>query len=104
MKNLSLFLRGLIQAIIAVAYIVLVVSIMSQKQKWVGPNPEVITGTLMLLLFVVSAAVMALVVFGTPVIWYIDGKKKEAIRLVLYTIGSLAGILIIAFIFAGFLF
>lgn len=104
MKHISLFFRGLIQAVIAVAYIVIVVIVMNQSHNLFASNPEIISGVLMLLLFVVSVAVMALAVFGVPVMWYIDGKKKDAIELVLYTVGEMACVLIIAFIISIFVF
>lgn len=104
MKHISLFFRGLIQAVIAVVYIVIVVIVMNQSHNLFASNPEIISGVLMLLLFVVSVAVMALAVFGVPVMWYIDGKKKDAIELVLYTVGEMACVLIIAFIISIFVF
>ncbi len=53
----------------------------------------------MLLLFVTSAAITGFLVFGKPAMLYIDGKKKEAISLLGYTIGMLFLITLIVFIF-----
>ena len=43
----------------------------------------------MLLLFVFSAALTGSLVFGRPILWYTEGKKKEAIHLLAYTLASL---------------
>jgi hypothetical protein len=40
----------------------------------------------MLMLFVFSAALTGFLVVGKPVQFYIDGKKKEALSLLLYTL------------------
>jgi hypothetical protein len=41
----------------------------------------------MLMLFVFSAAVTGALMLGRPILWYLDGKRKEAVALVLWTIG-----------------
>ena len=41
----------------------------------------------MLMLFVSSAAITGFLVFGRPIMWYLDGKKHEAIILLFYTLG-----------------
>lgn len=50
----------------------------------------------MLLVFVLSAAVTSFLVFGKPAQMYVDGKKKEAITLVGYTLASFAVITVIS--------
>lgn len=40
----------------------------------------------MLMLLVFSVALVGSLIFGRPVFWYIDGKKKEALRLLAYTL------------------
>ena len=52
----------------------------------------------MLLLFVFSAAVTASLVFGKPILLYLDNFKKEAFKLLLYTLAFLfIAILIVIF-------
>lgn len=41
---------------------------------------------MILLLFVFSAALTSMLIFGRPVLWYLDGKKKEAISLLTHTL------------------
>jgi hypothetical protein len=41
----------------------------------------------MLMLFVFSAAFTGSLIFGRPVMWYLDGKKREALSLLAITLG-----------------
>lgn len=51
----------------------------------------------MLLLFVLSASVTGSLVLGRPILWYLDGKKKEAVSLLAATLGFLFLITVLAF-------
>lgn len=51
----------------------------------------------MLLLFVLSASVTSSLVLGRPVLWYLDGKKKEAVSLFVATISFLFLIMLTVF-------
>ncbi len=87
-----------IHAVGAAAYIALIATFMSNAARIFGPvNNGVIGATAFLLTFVISAAIMGLLVFGRPVLLYMDGLKKEAVSLLFYTLGFL--ILIAAIIF-----
>jgi len=94
MKN-SVLKNGLLNALIAAIYIILVATLITNLEKSFENNNPTLGGIAFLLLFVISAAVMGLVIFGRPLIWYLDGKKKEAVSLVFYT---LAFLVVIAFI------
>jgi uncharacterized membrane protein len=50
----------------------------------------------MLMLFVFSAAVTSGLVLGRPIMWYLDGKKKEAIHLLVSTLSIFFVLLISA--------
>ena len=52
----------------------------------------------MLLLFVFSATLSGTIVLGRPILWYLDGKKKEAVMLFSYTLALLFVALSVAFI------
>ena len=54
--------------------------------------------TAMLMLFVFSAAFTGVLVFGRPIMWYLDGKKKEALSLIVYTLGIFLAITVIIFL------
>ena len=94
----------LINALIAAGYIALVAFIMNNINRIVPPDvsdasPQSILPAIgFITLFVVSAAVMGLTIFGQPVMWYLDGRKKEAVNLVLSTVGFLAILGIIIFL------
>jgi len=79
--------KGARNALAAFVYVSAVVAFMSSLQ-----NPDSPDSLGFLMLFVLSAAVMGVLVFGSPVMLYVDGKKKEAVRLVGWTIASLAAI------------
>ncbi|MBI4116233.1 hypothetical protein HY449_00645 [Candidatus Pacearchaeota archaeon] len=59
----------------------------------------------MLMLLVFSVALVGSLIFGRPVIWYVDGKKKDAVSLLVCTLGILFIITLTVFliltIFAG---
>ena len=42
---------------------------------------------IMLSLLVFSAALVGALIFGKPIMWYMDDKKKEAVSLLFYTLG-----------------
>jgi hypothetical protein len=90
-----------INALATFLYVILVASfIYFLGQILPGPdNKTVLIPIAMLMLFVFSAALTGFLVLGRPVMWYLDGKKKEAVSLLLYTIGFLFVITLIVFIF-----
>ncbi len=53
---------------------------------------------MMLMLFVFSAAVTSTLVLGRPILWYLNGKKKEAISLFIHTLVIFFFIILFAFI------
>ncbi len=96
--------RASVNAAMTVAYIVLIASFLSNAKYIFGKNEgdeTVLVPIVMLLLLVISAAITGWCVFGLPVMWYIDGKKKESVTLLAYTLGflcviALACILVLA--------
>lgn len=90
--------RAFIDAVGTAAYIILVVSFMFSLQIFALKEDNMIIPIAMLLLFVCSAAITGFLVFGKPIMLYIDGKKREAVLLLSYTLGILFLITIIAFI------
>ena len=85
--------RGILNALAAFAYVLAVALFMTSLQNPGSPDsPEIkiLAPIGFLMLFVLSAAVMGLLIFGAPVMRYIDGRKKEAIQLLGWTVGSLA--------------
>jgi hypothetical protein len=66
-----------------------------------GRNNTFLTPIVFLMLFVCSAAITGYLIFGKPAQMYVDGKKKEAIALLTYTLLSFS---VITFIFLALLF
>lgn len=66
-----------------------------------GDKPDTVFAPIMaLMLFVLSAAVTASLVLGRPILWYIDGKKKEAVQLLFSTLVVFFGIMLLTFTFS----
>ena len=93
---------GAIHSLLAALYIGLVATVMSNGNRLFGEKDTPLTAVGVLLLFVLSAAVMGVLVFGRPVMWYLDGKKQEAMRLLGATVGCLAVITVAVFIFLAY--
>jgi hypothetical protein len=98
MKHIRSIELGFLHASGAVAYIALVAFVMTRAEDVIRPfEGSVVAPVLFLTLFVLSVAVMALTIFARPVLWFLEGKKKEAVMLAVYTVFFLA--LIFALIF-----
>ena len=81
--------KGISSGLIAVAYIIAVAGFMSVAQFIFGHSAnQFLNITVFLMLFVFSAAFMAIALFGRPVMMYIDGQKKEAVALTAWSLGS----------------
>lgn len=84
--KLSPVVIGLLQASGFVTYAGLVGSLMTNGNKWFGPNPGILGPMLFLSLFVFSAIISALIILGYP--FYLFWEKKDtklAIKVVLFT-------------------
>lgn len=92
--------NAFINSIGTVAYIALVASFMFFIQDALPKEDTIFVMISILLLFVCSAAITGFLVFGKPIMLYIDGKKKEAVRLLSYTIFI---ILLVTLLFFSFL-
>lgn len=79
--------NALINSVLAIAYIAIVATFMNNAEKIVGQADNIISAMTFLSLLVFSVAVMGVLVFGRPVMWYLDGAKKEAMKLLFCTLG-----------------
>ena len=89
--------RAAINAVGTAIYVVLIVLFIFSLQIFQKEEDIIIIPMAMLLLFVCSAAITGFLVFGKPIMLYIDGKKREAVSLLGYTLGVLVLITIIFF-------
>ncbi len=99
MKQSAIFKHAFLHAVGAAIYIALVALLGINAEALFGSTPGVLGIVAFLFTFVISAAIMGLLVFGRPIIWYLNGAKKEAITLALGTVGFL--VLIAAMLFFG---
>lgn len=80
--------RALINSLSTFAYIVLIGIFFRNIEKInFGERDTVLAPIFMLMLFVLSAALTSSLVFGQPLFWYLDGKKKESLQLLASTLG-----------------
>ena len=100
MKTLSIPAKGIVNALATVIYIAAVSLFLYSAGNLFGagdPN-EMLVSISMLSLLVLSAAVTGLLVFGRPITLYLGGSKKEAFKLLVWTIGSLFAITVVFFL------
>jgi hypothetical protein len=99
MKKTKLVVQGIIQASGVLSYIFLLSVFMNKANDWIGEDDRgLIAPILVLLIFVFSALITGSLVLAKPIMFYIDGKKKDGIKLLFYT-----GASIFVFIFLIFL-
>ncbi len=97
MKNKKIIQYSLIHAVLAVIYVFLVALFMQNGDKIFGKIGDFVGVAAFLLLFVISATVAGTLVLGKPVMLYIDGDKKEAVKMLGYTVLWLLFLLIAIF-------
>ncbi len=85
----------LINALAALVYITLVATIMFNGNKMAGPDKSIIVPMAIMSLFSLSAAIMSYIFGSEPLQLYLDGKRKEAVKLFLQTVAIFAGITVI---------
>lgn len=86
MKNQTLAKWGFTHAFGVLVYISLVATFMERANSWFGEaDKSIVTPMAALMLFVFSALVTSGLVLGKPIMLYLDGKKKEAVKLLFFT-------------------
>ncbi len=96
--NKMILKNAAINSGLTVGYILMIVSFMTWLPKIFGPRDDSFWApVLMLSLFVFSAAVTGSLVVGRPLMWYLDGKKKEAVMLLGYTLATFFAMIVAGF-------
>lgn len=81
----------IINALSAIGYIVLVVTVMTYVTKPLQNKPDTFFAPIVVLsVLTLSVSVMAFVFFYQPVLLFIEGKRKEAVDLFAKTVGFFA--------------
>lgn len=96
MKNKKIWLWSAVNAIGVFAYVMLVVLIMTNGEKIFGEMENFWGPVTFLLLFVFSALVCGLLVLGRPIYLWLNDHKKEAVKMLLFTVVNLFVILVAA--------
>ena len=103
MKKDKLVAYGFVHSVGVFVYVSLVAFLMNSGEHFFGQVSDVLAGAMILLLFVLSATIVGTLVLGRPILWYLDGVKKEALKLFFYTIAWLFLWLILGFSILGLL-
>ena len=93
--NKSLLKIAFINSIGTAFYIALVSLLMTNGNQIFGQANGILGGLGILLLFTLSAVIVGTLILGKPLMLYLDGSKKEAVKLLTYTISIQALITII---------
>ncbi|HNV97104.1 MAG TPA: hypothetical protein PKL13_02180 [bacterium] len=87
MKKIKLREQSIMYSFFAFLYIVLVAFFMSNASKLFGNDDKgIIAPIAVLLLLVLSVAIMGMLIFGKAAFMFLDGEKKDVVKLVIYNI------------------
>ncbi len=81
--------HSLLETGLAVAYVIAIVLLLSNGNRFFGKEDNIVMPILMLLLLVFSVAFMGVTIFGRSILWYLEGQKVEAIKLIFYKLSIL---------------
>ncbi|MEK7545489.1 MAG: hypothetical protein AAB554_00255 [Patescibacteria group bacterium] len=102
MLDMKTFKRSLPYSAGAILYVAAVGTVMQNIERIFGDGDGKPDSALapvgFLLLLVTSAATMCMLIFGKPLMLYIDGKKREGVMMVVCTIGQLAAFTVLLFV------
>ncbi len=85
-------------SLVVLVYVFMVATIMNHGSQWFGVEDQALTPVLVLMLFVLSAAITGTLVIGRPILMYMDGQKKEALQFFGYTIGWMFVLTLVVFV------
>ena len=85
-----------VNAAATAAYVIVVGSFLFYSPRVFGPAKSALIPIAMLLLLVFSAALTGSLILGRPALWYLDGRKKEALSLLISTLAIFLGITLLA--------
>jgi hypothetical protein len=87
MKKKEIIMWSFVNSVGVLVYVALVATIIQNGEKIFGEMKNFAGPIAFLLLFVFSALVTGLLVLGRPVYLFLDGFKKESVKMLLYTVG-----------------
>lgn len=98
---MNIYKNAFINSLLAVCYVAFIATAINYLGKLASKfnlEEEIWGAVIMLLTFVISAAIMGAIVLGRPILWYAEGFKKEAIKLFFYTLGFMVIEVLLLFI------
>ncbi len=98
MNKPSIVTYALANGLLTALYALLIALFFANAHDLFGDVKSTLIPMAMLLLFVFSALVCGSLVLGRPLMWYLDGKKKEALKLLGYTALTLFIVMIFVFV------
>lgn len=92
----AVFRNAAINASVTTAYVSIVAAFLYYAPGVFGQARSVLVPIAMLLLFVFSAGFTGAMVLGRPVLWYLEGRKSEAVALLIATLAMLFAMTLVA--------
>lgn len=81
---------ALVNSVGTFVYVTLIALVLTNGDRIFGEMNTLLGPIVFLMLFVLSVAIVGLLILGRPAMLYLDGKKQQAVQLLLQTIGWLA--------------
>jgi hypothetical protein len=95
----SIFRTALMNALLTALYVGVVGSFLFYAgQMRLGQTKTVLIPIALLMLLVVSAALVGALIFGRPVLWYLDGRKQDSLFLLTATLAILFVVTVAVFL------
>lgn len=82
--------RSLLNSLGVVIYVIAIAALMNNGSRLFGEKDTFLMGAGFLLIFCVSAATVGGLVFGYPIMLFLNGQKREAVNAAAITVGFLA--------------
>ena len=100
----SILRTALLNALSTTLYVTVVGSLLFYAaQIRMGQTKTIIVPIAMLMLLVFSAALVGVLIFGRPLLWYLEGRKQDSLFLLSGTLAILFAITVVAFVTLIFL-
>jgi hypothetical protein len=102
MNNKKILIWSFLNSLGVLIYVSAIAFLLNNGEKVFGKMMPVWGAVGFLMLFVVSALITGLLVLGRPVYLFLDGFKKEAVKMLIFTVGWMFVITVLALV-AGML-
>ena len=90
--------RAILNALGTAVYVMAIGLFLFNANSIFGKQDKFLTPVVALMLLVLSAAVTGSLLFGQPAMWFVDGRKKQAMQLLGLTLVSFAVLTLLAMV------